>query len=77
MGQFPAFVLVSCLRIMDMADVDQARAARRFDVTFRARLLQVSFKATDTRMLRNSHVHSWAIQQCPEELVIRSLSMKK
>lgn len=41
MNQFPAFVLVSCLRIMDKSDVDNARSARLFDLSLRARLLQV------------------------------------
>lgn len=45
MGQFPAFVLVSCLRIMDKNDEDQARAAQLFDLRFRAGLLQVHTQA--------------------------------
>lgn len=41
MDQFPAFVLVSCLRMMDQAEEDQARAARLFDLRLRAGLIQV------------------------------------
>lgn len=41
MGQFPAFVLVSCLRMMDKSDDDQARAARLFDLSVNTRVLQV------------------------------------
>lgn len=41
MEQFPAFVLVSCLRMKDKSEEDQARAARLFDLSLRARLLQV------------------------------------
>lgn len=41
MGQFPAFVLVSCLRAMDKAEEDQTKAAHLWDLSFRARILQV------------------------------------
>lgn len=41
MEQFPAFVLVSCLRMKDKSEEDQARAARLFDLSMNARLIQV------------------------------------
>lgn len=43
MEQFPAFVLVSCLRMKDKSEEDQARAARLFDLSLHARLLQVEY----------------------------------
>lgn len=48
MGQFPAFVLVSCLRMMDKSDEDQARATRLFDLSLNARILQVLSLEIDT-----------------------------
>lgn len=50
MEQFPAFVLVSCLRIKDKSEEDQARAARLFDLSLRARLLQVYARPTEHKI---------------------------
>lgn len=41
MGQFSAFVLVSCLREIDKADDDHARAIQLFGISIAARRIQV------------------------------------
>ncbi|CAM9759100.1 unnamed protein product [Scytosiphon promiscuus] len=61
MDQFPAFVLVSCLRIMDKNDEDQARAFRLFDLRFRAGLIQRTYRRRDRLRKRRAAVliQSW------------------
>eukprot|EP00903_Cladosiphon_okamuranus_P016531 g15251.t1 len=61
MEQFPAFVLVSCLRMKDKSEEDQARAARLFDLSLRARLLQRTYRCRYRTRARRAAVliQSW------------------
>eukprot|EP00752_Nemacystus_decipiens_P001572 g1533.t1 len=61
MEQFPAFVLVSCLRMKDKSEEEQARAARLFDLSMNARLLQRTYRRRYRARIRRAAVliQSW------------------
>lgn len=78
MDQFPAFVLVSCLRMMDQAEEDQARAARLFDLRLRAGLIQVhqagvSTSRSETHELDASSLSCITSRKTAIHLSLRSL----